>query len=176
MDDVAVVIFTGRKGGPGMDYELFIGTPQNNIRFDIYAINGGCYHWDGCDFEAALEIHSSFIDVSFCRYFAYVDGLLNFYDQLKTCYETLQGKAQYHPIYEADLVFELEMLPRGYVKVTGELHDNDMHDGNYVHFEFSMDQSYLKETVNQLKRIVDRINLQFQNNKIEFLDDDEEED
>lgn len=72
-----------------MNYELFIGTPQENIQFDIFEINGGSYRPDFSDFRANVQIHSSFIDVNAYGYLAYADGLLRFYDQLKTCYATL---------------------------------------------------------------------------------------
>lgn len=67
------------------------------------------------------------------------------------------------------------MKPHGQVCVTGELH-NDMDDGNYVHFAFQMDQSYLRETLNQLKRIVDEIESAYQKAKDNYPADDDDED
>ncbi len=82
--------------------------------------------------------------------------LVQFTEDLERCYSTLEGTASFYSDEWDDdgLRFSLTMLPKGHALVSGEL----VGDCSLT-FRFETDQSFLQETLTELKAILKTFNI-----------------
>ncbi|MDE7107923.1 MAG: hypothetical protein K2O39_06320 [Clostridiales bacterium] len=120
---------------------------------EVYGFPNGTSFRGGYDILCSLEITAEAYTVRSERYYSATGALYDFYVALQNAYDKLNGKAIYN-VYcaENDLEFEVT-FDNGKVKVSGSYQDNP-HVKNVLSFEFISDQSYFKEVLNDLKKIV----------------------
>ena len=120
---------------------------------EVYGFPNGTSFRGGYDILCSLEITAEAYTVRSERYYSATGALYDFYIALQNCYDKLNGKAIYNVYHaENDLDFEVN-FDNGKVKVSGSYQDNP-HVKNVLSFEFISDQSYFKEVLNDLKKIV----------------------
>ena len=93
----------------------------------------------GYDLICTLVIEVGCYSVRCTEYFTATGALYRFADQLKACYETLNGKADYSLIYEDDLRFTVTMKPGGHAVISGSFRENPAAE-NALTFEIPTDQ------------------------------------
>lgn len=142
-----------------MDYPIKvfeIGSGQEYIKLEILEVFGfpkDTSFRGGYDIRCNLEIKASVYTCCTENYFTATGALYDFYVALQDCYDKLNGKAIYSVYYpENNLVFEVE-FDRGQVKIEGTYQDNPAIE-NVLKFEFGSDQSYFKQVLSDLKRII----------------------
>lgn len=139
-----------------MDCGFVIGSSGNQIRLDIAEIQGND------EFSGWLSVENGWLRIDGYCLSADLVVLKVFYESLKNCYETLQGKAWFAPFYDGGTEFSIEMLARGSCCLKGEVLG---WDGRAAKFEYAFDQSYLLRTLQQLRRIVGYIDEAKKGNK-----------
>ena len=86
----------------------------------------------------------SFMDVG-------VQGIADFASRLKNLYESLSGKAELEEPYSVHNYIEFSAKTGGHIRITGRLNNkNAFGYTQEISFENEIDQTYLKEFVNQL--------------------------
>lgn len=107
----------------------------------------------GYDICCDLEIVCGNYRVRSGNYISSTGAMKAFYNELLTCYKSLNGEATYK-VYcpENDFVFNV-MFNQGSVKVIGRYQD-DLIIKNILSFEFKSDQSYFAEVLNDLKKVI----------------------
>jgi hypothetical protein len=85
----------------------------------------------------------------------------NFLQDLKTIYETLQGRAKLFP-REEQFVLTLAVGTTGHVLVTGVAWSRVAYE-NKLQFEFEIDQTYLVQPISQLETILSHQKMNFKN-------------
>ena len=115
----------------------------------------------GYDVRCSLEIISGPYSMRTNHYFSSTGALYDFYNILFKCYSNLKGIASYKIIYP-DNYFDLNIKfdEYGGVNISGKYQDR-LDVKNILNFEFTSDQSYFKEVISDLKKIV----LQFGDNQ-----------
>lgn len=108
----------------------------------------------GYDVRCNLEIT---VGVYACRtthYYTATSAIHNFYVALTDCYEKLDGTATYN-VYcpENDLTLEVTFNKAGRVDLCGKYRD-DLAQNTALTFEFVTDQSYFKEILSDLKKLL----------------------
>lgn len=114
----------------------------------------------GYDIKCNLEIVSGNYGIRTDNYYSSTGALYNFYNELSKCYNDLKGLATYklnYPENDFDLNIKFDKLG---VAISGKYQDDPVVK-NILNFEFTSDQSYFKEVICDLKKIV----LRFGNNR-----------
>lgn len=94
----------------------------------------------GYDMICRLVIQIGCCHIDCERLYSATGALQRFSEELKSCYATLKGKAEYRLLLEQDLVFEVEMKGSGHAVVTGQFRERP--DRRTVFsFEMETDQS-----------------------------------
>ncbi len=107
-------------------------------------------HWGGYDTKSTVEIVSSNYSVKGELYIS-TGELFTFYEQLKVCYKTLQGKAELSS-YEGNLKMNVVFDGLGHAAIKGcykEYH----HEDNELLFELTTDQTYIFHAIKGLENI-----------------------
>lgn len=104
----------------------------------------------GYDTQSTLEIKSGGFSVLTELYVSTGD-IYNFFEQLKNCYETLNGTARLDS-YEMNLRVAVEFDSLGHANISGEFVER-LEPPNTLKFNLTTDQTYLKNTVTELERI-----------------------
>ena len=151
-----------------MDYPIkafeIKGFPGERIKLELIAVFGfpnEISFKGGYDIGCNLEINSGAYSMRTNHYYSSTGALYNFYNKLLKCYNDLKGTASYELIYP-DNYFDLNVKfdEYGSVNISGKYQDRpDVK--NVLNFEFTSDQSYFKEVISDLKKIV----LQFGDNQ-----------
>ncbi|MDE5943336.1 MAG: hypothetical protein K2H30_03915 [Clostridia bacterium] len=114
----------------------------------------------GYDVSCNLEISSGLYNMRTNHYYSSTGALYNFYNELLKCYNDLTGMASYKLNYpENYLDLNVEFDEYG-VNISGKYQDDPTVE-NFLNFEFTSDQSYFREVLSELKKIV----LQFGDNQ-----------
>mgnify|MGYP003315649855 CR=1 FL=1 len=108
----------------------------------------------GYDIKCNLEIVSNVYCVRTNNYYSSTSVLYNFYNELKKCYETINGKVQYVDYTENKLIFDV-IFKNGKVVITGR-YEEDSSTNNILNFEFLSDQSYFPKVLDDLKVVIDK--------------------
>ena len=143
-----------------MDYPIKVfeikGFGEESIKLEILEVFGfpnEISFRGGYDIRCNLEITSGLYTFRTEHYYSATSALYDFYVALLNCYNILNGKATYN-VYcaENDFVFEVT-FNLGQIKVNGKYKDDPIKK-NFLNFEFGSDQSYFKEVLSDLKKIV----------------------
>lgn len=114
----------------------------------------------GYDIKCNLEITSGIYIIRTNNYYSSTGALYNFYNELLKCYNDLKGIASYklnYPENYFDLNIKFDELG---IAISGKYQDDPVVK-NILNFKFTSDQSYFKEVISDLKKIV----LRFGNNR-----------
>tara|TARA_R110002033_G_C3745153_1_gene225549 strand:+ start:70 stop:510 length:441 start_codon:yes stop_codon:yes gene_type:complete len=87
------------------------------------------------------------------KFYASTGELFKFYEKLKTCQSELNGVAEFDS-YEKNLELTVK-YDSGKISIFGTYQENLGID-NKLEFDFNSDQSYFKNSVEQLERIFDK--------------------
>ena len=117
-----------------------------NEIFDHGSLNGGR------DFRGELAICAGSFRVNFGDFYSSTGMLTSFLTSLSSCYNFLEGKAEYKDIYDDHLHFVLEMEKTGRAVVDGCFHEVHHLPGK-LYFQFETDQTCILDTISALKRI-----------------------
>jgi hypothetical protein len=120
---------------------------------DVFGFPNKTCHWGGYDTKAILEIKSG-------NY--YVKGILctstgelfEFFEQLKDCNDNVEGFARFIS-YQQNLDLTADYDKRGHVRIFGTFSEYS-HDNNELKFEFSTDQTFINNTLNELQIITSK--------------------
>lgn len=127
---------------------------------DVFGFPNETSFRGGYDVKCNLEISSGPYSVRTNNYYSSTGALYNFYDELFKCYNDLNGMASYNLDFPENY-FDLNVKFDEYgVNISGKYQDDSIIK-NILNFEFTSDQSYFKEVVSDLKKIV----LQFGDNQ-----------
>ena len=134
------------------------GTKSEIIKLEINEVYGFPKETSfrgGYDIKCNLWISSGIYSINTDSYFSSTGALYNFYDQLKQCYETLNGKASYE-VYCAEnyLLFDI-LFKDGKVSISGQYRHDPMLK-NILYFEFESDQSYFVPVIKYLEQLIKR--------------------
>ena len=116
----------------------------------VYGYPNETCHWGGYDTQSQLEIKSQGLTVLTNLYIS-TGELYNFYEQLSKAYDSLTGTANLTS-YEGNLNIVITFDNLGHANIEGKYREY-IEPSYSVEFEMSTDQSYLKETVEELERI-----------------------
>jgi hypothetical protein len=109
----------------------------------------------GYDAEVLLEMKCGSCNIK-TQYWTSTGAIYLFYKEAKQCNDILTGSASYASNYEGDLTFTLTYLELGHIKLEGRYQDYNGGGYNEFNFEFETDQSYMQQTLAELKTIVDK--------------------
>lgn len=108
----------------------------------------------GYTFKGLLSIGSGAYQVINAEIWLTTGLLAQLYEQLKEAYETLKGKIVFTH-YEGSLFVEMELKKSGQLMIEGSFQEFPSKNVK-LNFEFQLDQSYLVETLKELKLIVQK--------------------
>lgn len=103
-----------------------------------------------CVVRIEIRVGSYLVKSSF---YTSTGELFKFYEQLKTCQSELNGAAEFDS-YEENLKLTVK-YDSGKISVLGNYQENLAID-NILKFDFNSDQTYFKNSVEQLERIFDK--------------------
>ena len=135
--------------------EFVVAGKQGFIRIKCNEVIGfpkETSHFGGYDAEGITEIKSGNYFVNGELWFS-TGQVFEFYTQLQKCYHELKGKATFSSS-EKNLKFELDINKLGQIIIQGYFQELASEE-NILQFEFESDQSYLEQTLQELKKIVD---------------------
>jgi hypothetical protein len=140
-----------------MDYGFAIkGNNGDKISISFKNVYGfphsTCYP-GGYDTEAYIEIKSGSYQIKSTTWIT-TGELFELYQNFVKCNNLLSGKFNYNS-YEHHLSIDIEYDMLGHVSVTGSFQENLFYE-NILQFEFISDQTYIPETLDSLKNIVEK--------------------
>jgi len=109
----------------------------------------------GYDILCTLEIDVGCYGVKCEKYYSATGALYRFADQLRSCYETLQGQAEYRLLLEDDLTFTVAMTSKGHAHVTGAFRQRP-HVQNVLTFEMETDQTFFPPVIQGIDELKKR--------------------
>jgi hypothetical protein len=135
-------------------------------RFEIKSDNGDYFFFKIVRFSGATIDPEGYdtlgrVEIKTANYSAQGDifitpfEIVNFYNQLKECYQSLHGHARLTS-FEGNISVDISFDGLGRAQVNGTFRA-DLAEKNELTFEFSSDQSCLAETINSLKFIVNAL-------------------
>ena len=134
-----------------------IGSGQEYVKMEILEAFGfpkTTSFRGGYDVRCRLEIKVGVYACYTENYYTATGALYDFYVALQDCYDKLSGKVAYSVRYpENDLVLEVEFTHKGAVYVNGKYRDNPTVN-DVLYFELVTDQSYFKDVLSDLKKII----------------------
>jgi hypothetical protein len=118
---------------------------------EVYGFPNETCHWGGYDSRASIEIEvDGFKVVSF--FYTSTGQVYNLYQQIANCNSQLRGTAKFLS-YEDNLELTANYGLGGNVEIAGRYSTNS-HFINELNFSFATDQSFIDETINQMKLLV----------------------
>ena len=134
-----------------------IGSGQECVKMEIveaFGFPNTTSFRGGYDVRCKLEIRTGVYTCYTENYYTATSALYDFYIALQDCHDKLSGKATYSVYYpENDLVLEVEFTQKGAVYVNGKYHENPTIN-DILYFELVTDQSYFKDVLSDLKKII----------------------
>jgi hypothetical protein len=119
---------------------------------EVFGFPNKTSHFGGYDCILGIDIKVGNYNVK-SQFYSTTGELYDFYNKIKECQAELNGLAEFNS-YENNL----EMTAKysfGNVAIFGKFQENMTMD-NLMEFDFYSDQSYLKNTVEQLNQIVNK--------------------
>ena len=110
-------------------------------------------HWGGYETRSKLEVKSADIYMK-SSLFVTTGDIFEFTEQLKVCYEKLEGSATFTSC-ESNLQFTATFDKTGQVHVSGHFQLYTMEKNEFT-FNFYTDQSYITKTLEQLETIISK--------------------
>ena len=102
-----------------------------------------------------MEIDVGCYKAKFDRYYLATGALYSFSNQLKECYERLEGEARYALLLENDFIFTVTMGSSGHATVKGKFQERpDIN--NVLSFEMDTDQSCFLSVISGIESLKDK--------------------
>ncbi len=122
--------------------------------FILNGYNGDKIHYknctnDGYSLKGTLEIISDGYAVKKKDVYSSVETLYAFSDALKSCYNTLNGSAEYKDLFESDFRFTVYMKTNGKAVIKGSFQSRPDLE-NVLHFEIPTDQTSFLNVINHI--------------------------
>ena len=111
------------------------------------------YHY--IDINSIISIKSGNFFGSGSAIFTTID-ILTFYDELVECYKNLEGEAKLVAYQDCDFELLIVFSKLGGVTCKGHYHES-WQSNNELNYRYESDQTYIAETIKQLKPIVQNI-------------------
>lgn len=111
------------------------------------------FYKDSQDFEFNVYAKCSYFVIEDKIVYANKLALLNFYKQLQDCYQKLKGEVESKFSYDEDIKLKLSFNKLGHVVVGCDFYDYAGFT-NKCHIEFKTDQTFIVETLKELKEIL----------------------
>ena len=129
------------------------GEPDNFLKVTIINVSGfpdTTSPFGGYDTESTVEIKSSNFSIKVSLWVT-TGNIYDFYQELKKCQDKLSGQASFRS-YENNLIFNVNYDSLGHAYISGEYSEyNDVN--NTLKFGFHTDQTFIKESVDELWKI-----------------------
>ena len=106
----------------------------------------------GYDLICKLTIDVGCYHIYFDRLFSATGALFKFVDQLQSCYDRLDGEAEYGLILERNLSFTVKMKKNGHAIVTGVFQERQ-DIGNRLEFVMETDQTCLLPVMQEINSL-----------------------
>jgi hypothetical protein len=119
---------------------------------EVFGFPNKTSHFGGYDCVLGIEIKVGGYNVK-SRFYSSTGELADFYKKIKKCHNELNGLAEFNS-YESNLELTVKYTS-GKVSIWGKYQENMAID-NIMEFDFDSDQSYLKNTVDRLNKIVNK--------------------
>ena len=126
-----------------MELNEVIGFPNSTSYdggYDIIctlAIDAGCYH------------------IEFDRLYSATGALYRFCNELKNCYNKLEGQAEYRMLLENDLCFKVVMTTGGHAVIMGTFQELP-HKNNILEFEIDTDQTCFLSVIQDIENLKEK--------------------
>lgn len=113
--------------------------------FGFNDIDGGRALCGTVDIEAACyRVHCE-------NYYFSSETLNRLLTQMRVCYDTLVGQADYLPLYDRELTFSIKMTSLGHAIIVGQFQERADFE-NKLLFKIETDQTQLKDALVDLER------------------------
>lgn len=109
----------------------------------------------GYDIICSLEIKVACYEVKCDRYYSATGALYHFAEELKECYENLDGTASYSLQLENDLTFKVRMMKSGHAMVIGAFQERPDKE-NVFTFEMETDQTSFLSVIQGIESLKDQ--------------------
>ncbi|MDN3494213.1 hypothetical protein QMA06_15945 [Winogradskyella sp. APC 3343] len=119
---------------------------------EVFGFPNRTSHFGGYDCVVGIDIKVGGYNVR-SQFYSSTGELFDFYEKIKKCQTELNGLAEFNS-YESNLELTVKYI-FGKVSIWGKYQENLATD-NIMEFDFNSDQSYLKNTVEQLNQIVNK--------------------
>ena len=135
----------------------FNGNNGDRIKLELNEVIGfpeATSYEGGYGIICTLIIDAGIYHVKYDNYYTATGALYRFCDELKDCYNSLEGVAKYALMLENDLMFEVDMTSYGRAVITGTYQavcDRE----NILHFEIDTDQTCIKNVIEDIEKIKD---------------------
>jgi len=106
----------------------------------------------GYDFKGDLIICVGSYEARFKDFFSSTGILYELLTSLTSCYNSLDGVAEYKHLYEGDFRFTLKMTSLGHTIIEGVFQEYP-HLSNKLIFEMTTDQTCILNAINELKQV-----------------------
>ncbi len=130
-----------------------IGAEQGYIKLSLDRVFGfpeSTSYFGGYETQSTLEIKSNGFSVLTNLYISTGD-IYNFYKELSMCYANVAGIAQLKS-YDLNLNLEVEFQKLGQITILVEFTESSSVT-NSIKFELTTDQTFIKHTLDELKKI-----------------------
>ena len=106
----------------------------------------------GYAIECFLQINVGGYHIKSAIHYSATGALYRFSRELKRCYDTLQGEAEYQLKLENDLMIKVSMLSSGHAVITGSFQARPDKQ-NILQFEIATDQTYLLSVIQDIESL-----------------------
>ena len=110
---------------------------------------------DTKDYEFCVDVKCGSMSVLNKSVYANKKELDLFYNGLKQIYSDLHGELKTNFEYDTDIIVKIECTRSGHLRIVCDVHDGPTF-GNKLHIEFETDQTYIKETLDEIKEILSK--------------------
>lgn len=111
------------------------------------------FYEDSQDFEFCVDAKCGNFVIENKIVWAHKNELLNFYKQLQDCYNKLKGEVESEFEYDEEMKVKLSFNNLGQVDVECDFFEYSEYQQK-CHIEFGTDQTFILQTLNELKEIL----------------------
>ncbi|MDQ0362458.1 WapI family immunity protein [Breznakia pachnodae] len=135
------------------DKKLILKGYNALIQFDITKVFTDTNTWDGgFGFQGVLYIECNGFKLKDDSFHSTSEATRKFLEELQNIYNNLKGEANYRSDYEDNLNLNIKMGQCGHVMIAVDYRDYSL-ENIKISFQTDTDQTYLLETITNLKEI-----------------------
>ena len=106
------------------------------------------------DYEFCVNIKSGRFIISNKYICVSKNNFIDFYNKLNECYNKLNNEVKTNFEYDTDIILNICFKKIGHVNIVCDVFDGPTY-GNKCHIVFETDQTCIKQTIEQLKMIIE---------------------